>query len=134
MIPRFALVTGVTPDYLKKLKWCLPTWPMKKQFAGRKLYLFHHGFDNPEKDLAWIGDYFPEVQAIEWDMEEYDGQRELMLSCFVLGSHLIEEEYFVKMDADAFFTNADDVFVKDDFKHDLFSHSWSYTKPGWWID
>ena len=134
MIPDFSIVTAATPDYMKKLRYALPTWVHKTQFKGRKLYLFHHGFSNPEKELKWIGEYFPNVQFIEWQMEKYDTQRELMLSCFVLGSHLIEEEYFCKMDADAFFTDSQDVFCEDDFKYDLFSHSWSYTKPGWWID
>lgn len=134
MIPEFSIVSGVTPDYIKKLKWCIPTWIMKPQFAGRKLYLFHHGFENPEKELSWVGEYF-ETEFLEWSMPEYDGQRELMLSCFVLGTALsVKEDYFVKLDADTYFTDSQDVFAEDDFKHDLFSHSWGYTKPGWWID
>jgi len=130
----FALVTGVTPDYTKKLRWCLPTWPMKPQLAGKKLYVFHSGFQNVERELGWITDYF-NVQLVEWDMPKAESVREKMLSAFVLGAALVvQEEYFVKLDADTFCTDAQELFHEEDFKHDLFSHRWGYTKPGWWID
>jgi len=131
----FSLVTGITPDYMKKLQWCLPTWVMKPQFENRKLYVFHHGFKDAEKDLRWIRNYYPDLELIHWDMEEYENQRELMLSVFVLGSSKhVKEDYFCKLDADTFFTDKRDVFKPDDFELDLFSHSWGYTKPAWWIE
>lgn len=134
-IPEFSIVTAVTPDYLKKLSWALPTWPLKSQFKNRRLYVFHHGFSQPENDLSWIGEYFSDIRFFEFTMPEYENQRELMLSSFVLGSAKeVKEPYFCKLDADTFFTDEQDVFTEDDFNYDLFSHSWGYTKPGWWID
>lgn len=131
----FALVTGITPAYMKKLKWCLPTWQHKPQFKGRKLYVYHSGFSDPAKELSWIGDYFDTVNLVEWSMPKYDTVRELMLSSFVLCSaRVVDEPYFVKLDADTYCTNEQDLFLPEDFEHDLFSHRWGYTKPGWWID
>ena len=133
--PDFEIVTAVTPDYYRQLKWTLPTWLLKPQFRGRKLHVFHHGFDNPEKDLAWIGQYFERVECHEWAMKEYDNQRELMLSCFVLGSvQVVKADYWVKIDADSFCVDAQDVYLPEDFEVDLASHKWGYTKPAWWID
>jgi len=131
----FSLVSAVTPDYVPKLEWCLPTWTIKPQFKNKKLYLFHHGFDNAKEKLNWVLEYFPNTKMIYWDMEKYENQRELMLSVFVLGSSkYVTEEYFCKLDADTYFTDSQNVFKKKDFQWDLFSHRWGYTKPAWWIN
>ena len=132
MIPNFAIATAATEPYLKKLAWTIPTWPMKPQFKGKKLYIFYHGI-NPKK-LDFVREYFPDLHLIAWDMPEYENVRELMLSAFVLGvSKYVKEDYCVKMDADAFFIDEQDVFCKDDFGFDLVAHRWKYTKPKWWV-
>jgi len=84
-LDNFSIVTAVTPEYLKKLKWCAASWTAKPQFADKKLHVFHSGFAKPEKDLAFLGDLFEDVECHEWSMEAKVEQRELMLSCFVLG-------------------------------------------------
>jgi hypothetical protein len=131
----WAIVTALTPDYLGKLKWTLPTWWMKPQFKDRHLYIFISGFDDPEGDLGWIQEYYPHLDLIEWSMDEAENQRELMLSSFVLGTaKCVTEPGFVKLDADCFFTNCEDVFTAKDMERDLCAHKWGYTKPGWWMD
>ena len=127
------LVTAVTKDYLKKLKWCLPTWTFKKQFKDKPLIIFYSG--DIRGDLAFAARYFKDVTLIEWKMEEYENDRELMISAFVLGVKYIETEYFIKLDADCFVQKSKgDPFDEEDFEHDLVSHSWGYTKPKWFID
>lgn len=129
----FTLVTACTPNYLTKLKWSLPSWNIKPQFRGKKLILFHHGFDDL-KQLEFVKEHF-DVKFIYWDMPEYENVRELMLSSFILGSaRYVKTQYFVKIDADTYFTSEDDVFVGRDFKYDVVSHRWGYTKPGSWIN
>ena len=67
-------------------------------------------------------------------MPEYENQRELMLSAFVLGiKEFIKTPHFVKLDCDTYFTDDKDVFTEDDLKYDIVGHKWGYTKPGWWI-
>jgi len=128
----FSIVTGCTPDYLKKLKWTLPTWNKKPQFKNKPLIIFYSGLT--KKHFKFVDKYFKNVTLVDWKMSKAENVRELMLSSFVLGSFHVNTEYFIKLDADTFFTNDKDVFDEDDFKYDIVSHRWSYTKPGWWID
>ena len=129
----FGIVSAVTPDYLKNLEWCAPTWKYKPQFADKRLYVFHHGFKSLDRLKAlWPAD---KLDLIEWNMDAAESQRELMLSAFVLGAaQAVVEPYFVKLDADTFFTDSQDVFLPKDFKYDLYAHKWGYTKPGWWVN
>jgi len=129
----FAIMTAATEPYLKKLRWTVPTWACKPQFQGKRLYILYHDI-NP-KELDFVRDYFPDLVLIEWSMPKYDDVRELMLSSFVLGAAKhITEDYYVKLDADAFFTSDEEVFTDDDFDYDLVAHRWGYSKPAWWID
>lgn len=129
----FAVVTACTPDYLDKLHWTVPTWPIKPQFAGRRLYLFHHGFKK-QSDIEFVKRYFPDTVFVDWKMDGVP-QREMMLSAFVLGAaKVVTENNFVKLDADTFFLNSDDAFLSEDFDHDIVAHKWGYTKPAWWQD
>ncbi|MFW6247186.1 MAG: radical SAM protein [bacterium] len=129
---KFDIVTAATPDYLNKLKWSVPTWTMKKQFRNKKLIIFYNGLE--EKDFNFVFEYFKDVKLVHWNDRDCWDKRELMLSSFVLGVDEIEQKYFVKLDADTYFTNKKDVFVEKDFEYDLVSHKWGYTKPGYWID
>lgn len=127
----FDIVTACTPDYLKKLNWSIPTWTIKDQFKGKQLIIFYNGLK--EKDFEFAKEYF-KVKLIRWDNPEELPKRELMLSSFVFGVNHIDQDYFVKLDADTYFTDKGDVFTDDDFDKDLVSHKWNYTKPGYWID
>ncbi len=131
----FTIATAVTPDYLNRMIWALPTWVYKPQFADKPIVVFHSGFecDDPKK-LQFIKELFPNWTFVTWRMGEYDGQRELMLSAFVLGiKEFVKTPYFVKLDCDTYFTDKQDVFTEDDLKYDIVGHTWGYTKPGWWI-
>ncbi|MCP3683486.1 MAG: radical SAM protein [bacterium] len=128
----FTIVTALTPDYLNRIVWALPTWVYKPQFKDKPLIIFHSGFEGLEK-LDFIKKLF-NCTFIEWKMPEYENQRELMLSSFILGiKEHVKTPYFVKLDCDTFFTDDRDVFSEEDYKYDIVGHKWGYTKPGWWI-
>lgn len=128
----FAIITAVTPDYLKKLRWTLPTWSIKPQFKNKKLYIYFNGFKD-HTDLLFAEEYFNNVYYISWSAPKSETKREEILSSFVYAAKDIKEEYYVKIDADAFFVDSKDVFDESDFEYDLVSHKWGYTKPAWWI-
>lgn len=133
--PDFCIVTAVTPAYLDLLRWSAPSWSVKPQFAGRPLLVFHHGFRNPSRDLDFLRQCFPAVCGQPWDMPEAANDRERMISAFILGAaQHVTAEYFVKLDADTYFTDKQDVFAPEDFAYDLVAHRWKFTKPGFWID
>lgn len=128
----FTIVTAVTDSYLPKLRWSLPTWPMKPQFRGAPLIIYRHGVS--EKDLAFARESFPDVRIIEWDFPA-ESMREKMLSAFLFGAARdVQTEYWAKVDADSPFTTTVDVFDELDFSADVVGPKWSYTKPGWWND
>lgn len=129
----FTIVTAVTPDYVSKLKLTLPTWVIKPQFKDRKLLVYINGFKSHE-ELNWINDYFKDVHFVYWEAEKADSQRERMLSSFIYAADKVDTPFYVKLDADTFFVNDQDVFNDDDFQYDLVSHKWGYTKPAWWIN
>jgi hypothetical protein len=129
---KISIITGCTPEYMKKLMWCLPTWKMKPQFENAEIVIFYSGMKS--SDLYWVKDYFKDWTFVDWKMLKYDNVRELILSSFILGHNFIKTEYSVKLDADTYFTDSRDIFDEDDFKQDLVSHKWGYTKPGYWID
>ncbi len=132
----FTIVTAVTPDYLPRLIWALPTWEYKPQFKDRPIVVFHSGFNKTCPDsFEFIKKLFKIWTFVDWKMEQYENTRELMLSSFVFGiKDFVKTNHFVKLDCDAYFTNTDDVFSEDDFNYDIVGHKWGYTKPGWWID
>ncbi len=129
----FTIVTAITPDYLNRIIWALPTWVHKPQFVGKPIVVFHSGFSDIEK-LQFIKEIFPTWTFVAWEMPEYESRRELMLSSFVLGiKEFVKTPYFVKLDCDTYFTDDRDVFTKKDLEYDIVGHKWGYTKPGWWI-
>lgn len=135
MTPDFCLVTAITPDFLPQLYWTAPTWAYKPQFANRPLLVFHHGFRQRELvKLDFLKRVFPAVVGVPWDMPQAANNRERMISAFVLGVEHIQSEYFVKLDADMYFSTPEDVFTEDHFKYDLVAQRWHYTKPGYMID
>lgn len=126
------LVTAVNQPYLEKLRLTLPTWQLKPQLSDCPLLVFYHGLA-PE-ELSFIHEYRDSVRLVPWDMRHYESARELMLSAFVLGApRLVETPYWVKLDADSFFLDDQDVFLDHMFDYDLAGHKWNYTKPGRWL-
>lgn len=132
-LEEITLVTAVTPPYIEKLRWCLPTWKRKPQFRARPLLIFFSGMSG--KSLLRRLPEWENVIAIPWEMPGVEGEREKMLSAFVLGAaRHVKTPWSVKLDADTYFTDGQDVFVGEDAGHSLVSHRWGYTKPGWWMD
>jgi hypothetical protein len=131
---KIALVTAVDKDYIKKLRWSLPTWHLKKQFRQCDLHIFYNQLE--ASDLEWVKEYWPDVKLIPWDMPEVE-QREKMLSCFVLGvANCLSLDYthYIKLDADCYCKDRQNwVFDKEDFEADICGHKWGYTKPAWWV-
>lgn len=126
----FTIVTAVSADYLRKLRWSISTWTIKPQFKDKELIVFYTDID--EKDLSFVGLYFKKHRLIKWDLD-VSTMREKILSAFIFGSKYITTDFYVKLDADVVFINKDNVFSDDDFNHDVVSHRWGYTKPGYWI-
>lgn len=136
---RITIVTAVNPPYLEKLKTTLPTWQKKPQLKDCPLVVFHNGFDNPNDDLAFIEKVSGrEVKLIEWNMEKAESTRELMLSSFVLKApFVVDTPFWLKIDADAYFCDDQDIILDHFYEHDLAGHKWKYTKsPNGesWID
>jgi len=127
----FTIVTATTPDYEKKLRLCLPTWRLKEQFRISPILLFTHGYKRPEKHFKDLG---KNVRVIDWNMNADIPKREQIFSAFVLGTgKYVETPHWVKLDSECHFISEENVFSEDDFKYDLFSHRWGYTKPATWI-
>jgi len=132
----FTIVTACTPEYLNQLVWALPTWVYKPQFQGKPIVIFHNYNETDPKELAFVKELFPVWTFVKWVMPKYDNLRELMLSSFILGiKEYVKTPYWVKLDADTFFTNNSDIFTEEESRdYDLVGHAWGYTKPGWWVD
>jgi len=132
---RITIVTAINPPYLEKLKITLPTWQKKPQLKDCPMVVFHNGFSDPVNELAFIHEVTGRnVKLVAWDMPESDSLRELMLSAFVLGApNEVDTPYWLKIDADAYFYNDQDIILDHFFEYDLAGHKWKYTKPGRWI-
>lgn len=127
---RITIVTAVNPPYLEKLKTTLPTWQNKPQLKDCPLVVFHNGFDNAESDLSFIKEISGrEVKLVSWDMDNAESTRELMLSAFVLKApYEVDTPYWLKIDADAYFCDSQDVILDHFYEYDLAGHKWRYTK------
>jgi len=127
---RITIVTAVNPPYLEKLKTTLPTWQKKKQLKDCPLVVFHNGFSNAEDELSFISEVTGrDVKLISWEMQKAESTRELMLSAFVLGAPWeVETPYWLKIDADAYFCDDQDIILDHFYEYDLAGHKWRYTK------
>jgi hypothetical protein len=126
------LVTAVSSGYVEKLRLTLPTWQRKPQLADCPLVVFYHGVE--EAELEFIRKQRAQVQLIPWDLPGCESGRERMLSAFVFGApRVVKTPYWVKLDADSFFCDAQDMFSPHMFEHDVAGHKWRYTKPGRWL-
>jgi hypothetical protein len=129
------MVTAVNPPYLNKLRTVLPTWQLKPQLADCKLIIMHNGFSDPENELSFIKEITGrDVELVEWNMDNYSTTRELMLSSFVfLAPKVVKTGYWLKLDADTYFSDEQDLILDHFYKYDIAGHKWKYTKPGKWI-
>jgi hypothetical protein len=131
---RITMVTSVNPPYVEKLKLTLPTWQMKPQLKDCPLIIFHNGFEDVEKELKFVYQCGREVKFIPWDLKNAENARELMLSSFVLGApKVVDTPYWLKIDADAYFVDDQDLILDHFYNYDLAGHKWRYSKPGSWL-
>lgn len=136
---RITIVTAVNPPYLEKLKTTLPTWQMKPQLKNCPMIVFHNGFNDPEKELKFIEEISGRnVKLVPWDLPSAESTRELMLSAFVLGAPKeVDTPYWLKIDADAYFTDDQDCILPHFYNYELCGHRWRYTRSPnkeSWID
>jgi hypothetical protein len=125
---KLTIVSAISPNMVYALKANFPTWQAKSQFAGVPIIIFHNGFENPEKDLDFVLKV-PNARLIHWTMPKYDSIRELMISAFVLGSaEHVKTEYFLKLDADSYFSGREDVFDQSHFDNVLCGHRWGVSR------
>jgi len=129
----FTIVTAVTPEYKQLLYWSISSWVFKPQLRDKPLIVFYNGMK--ARDLKFVLKVYSNAQLIEWDMDGVESKSELMFSSFVFGAaQHVKTSYYMKLDADAYCTNDDDVWTDADFNYDIIGHKWHYTKPGWFID
>lgn len=130
------IVTATDPKYVECLKRTYPNWVKYKNITQHPLILYIHGFQDGVNDakLDFIKKH-PDVNIIEWDLPKAESQRERMLSAFVLGpARDVVTPYWIKIDADAFFTNHMPLFEDEMAQYAFCGHKWGYTKPGHWIE
>jgi hypothetical protein len=102
------------------------TFPMIVYING-----FENGAKNPALDFLRNN---LNLKIIEWDFPPAQSQRERMLSCFVYGAARdVTTKYWLKIDADGFATNYNDLLEEEMKDYDVYGHKWGYTKPGRWI-
>jgi hypothetical protein len=125
--PKFTILTAIGGNnYLEKFLITHQTWQLKSEFNSVPILILHNSID-PQK-LSHIKN----SQLIEWKQEDVS-MRERMLSAFVLGSKHIQTPYYLKIDADCFFTNRHPIMTDDLFEYDIVAHRWGYTKPAKWL-
>lgn len=129
------IVTATDPKYVGHLKLTYPNWVKYKNITKYPMILYVNGFKNGCNDsqLDFIRNH-PNIKIIEWDFKNTNSQRERMLSAFVFGAARdVTTPYWIKLDADAFFTDHSELFTKEMKDYDIYGHKWGYTKPFHWI-
>jgi hypothetical protein len=129
------IVTAADPKYIQHLQLTYPNWVKYKKITMHPLILYINGFTDGiyDKSLDFIRSH-PNVKIIKWDLPVAENQREKMLSAFVMGpAKDVVTPYWIKIDADAFFTNDKALFDDEITNHVFCGHKWGYTKPGRWI-
>ena len=129
------IVTACDPKYVGHLQATYPNWVKYKKIDKFPMIVYINGFKNgiESKDLDFLKSN-KNIKIIEWDFPPAQSQRERMLSCFVYGTARdVTTKYWIKVDADAFCTNYNDLLDEEMKDYDIYGHKWGYTKPGRWI-
>lgn len=130
------LVTACDPKYVEHLRLTYPNWVKYKKIDQFQMIVYVNGFErganNPALDFLRSN---KNIKIIEWDFPLAKSQREKMLSVFVYGvSRDVKTKYWVKIDADAFCVNSNDLIEEEMKNYDIYGHKWGYTKPYNWIE
>lgn len=126
------IVTAVDEKYVEILRETYPNWVKYKRVDKHPVIVFVNGMDiNSDQRLDFLRQ--PNITMIPWNedsMDKVDSHRELMLSCFVLGTAKhVKTDYWIKLDADTYATD-DRPLYDEDFKNYAFvSHKWGYSRP-----
>jgi len=121
------IITAVSPEYEKFIELSLQTWKRNDQLAAMPLTLFTYGYRRPHRKFKHM---WKDIRTVKWNMREYSTQRELVLSSFVLGvfEHT-DTPFSLKLDGDVLVRDNEPILTPEDFKYDLVSQKWGYTKP-----
>ena len=129
------IVTATDTKYLQKLELVYPNWCKYKQVDQYPMIVYVNGFDNPDTDTRL--DFLrsnDNLEIIKWDFPQAKTQKERMVLAFVFGAARdVETDYFLKLDADAFFTNNYPLITDNMADYVIYGHRWGYTKPAEWI-
>ena len=125
------IVTACDPKYVGHLQLTYPNWVKYKKINTFPMIVYINGFENGSKNPAL--DFLRtnlNITFIEWDFPLAQSQRERMLSAFVFGTARdVKTKYWIKIDADAFCTNNNDLLDEEMKDYELYGHKWGYTKP-----
>ena len=124
----FTILTIINHKYLDMLRKTHKTWSQKKELQNKPTIILYT--DIEPNELSFIN-----AEKHKWDMKEYSTTREKILSGFLYGAaNHIKTEYYLKIDADTYFTDDRPLFDNNTFNYDIIGQKWRYTKPGTWID
>lgn len=124
------IVSACDPFYVEELKYTFENWRKYKKIDNHPVIIFYNGMEESDTRLDFLR--LPNVTLIPWNencMGKVDSHRELMLSCFVLGTAKhVKTDYWIKIDADSYATN-DHPLYDEDFKNYAFvGPRWGYSK------
>jgi hypothetical protein len=130
------VVTAIDKNYIGFLEATFSNWVKYKSIQRYPMIIYINGFESVnDPSLSFIKRYNPRAQIIMWDMPEAKSQREKMLSSFVFGAARdVKTKYWLKLDADAFFTDKRPMLDEGMLDYVICGHKWGYTKPGTWIN
>jgi hypothetical protein len=130
------IVTACDPKYIAHLEITYPNWIKYKNINKFSMIVYINGFKNGIKsqELNFLRNN-SNIKIIEWDFPLAKSQRERMLSAFVYGTARdVKTKYWIKIDADAFCLNSNDLIEEEMKDYDIYGHKWGYTKPYHWIE
>ena len=123
--PDATIVTACDPAYVEKLRLTFPTWERHKQITRYPIIVFVQGMALDDDRLAFLK--HPSVRLIPWEFP-VESQREKMLSAFVFGvARHVRTPWWLKLDADAYATDATPLITEEMKRYSLYGHRWGYS-------
>jgi hypothetical protein len=125
------IVTACDTKYVEILRETYPNWVKYKKVDKHPVIVFFNGMDEQDSRLDFLRQ--PNITLIPWNedsMDKVDSHRELMLSCFVLGTaQHVKTDYWIKLDADTYATDNRPLYDEDFKNYAFVSHKWGYSRP-----
>jgi lipopolysaccharide biosynthesis glycosyltransferase len=123
------IVTACDEFYVDILRETFPNWQKYKKIDEYPVIVFVHGIPLDDDRLEFLR--LPNVTLVPWSMDNVDNHREEMLSAFVFGAaENVKTDFWMKLDADSYATDARPLITEDMKKYDAFcGHKWGYSRP-----